>query len=386
MVFIGDTGYFPIGQWPTHAYTVVGQTPVMREKPFLSCDDNGVYSVQVPGIRRNVPEGWYQPTTSWQDSAAPISTLPITAFYIAHAGSDTTDTLNAALQTGYNVIFTPGVYHLSGSINVRWQNTVLLGLGMATLVPDSDNPVLVIDDVDGVTVCGIIIDAGATAPAQGQSLLVVGPSATNRADHSSNPTVLLDVCCRVGGASVGSTSTQSCVTINSNNVILDNAWIWRADHGLDNTVGWDINKAANGVIVNGDNVIAYGLFVEHFEQYQTIWNGNGGQVFFYQSEIPYDIPSQVAWGGPADNVKGYASYKVSGSVETHSAQGLGVYCYFKDAVVQMDSAIEAPTEKQGVTLQHMVTFWLDGKTGSSINHVVNDEGATVTQDSRKAQI
>ena len=61
----------------------------------------------------------------------------------------------------------------------------------------------------------------------------------------------------------------------------------------------------NGLIVNGDDVTAYGLFVEHFQQYQTLWNGEGGAVYFYQSELPYDPPNQAAWeaapgvtGGP----------------------------------------------------------------------------------------
>ena len=49
------------------------------------------------------------------------------------------------------------------------------------------------------------------------------------------------------------------------NVILDDIWAWRADHGNAGTVGWDINTAKNGVIVNGDNVTATGFFVEHYQ-------------------------------------------------------------------------------------------------------------------------
>jgi len=185
---------------------------------------------------------------------------------------------------------------------------------------------------------------------------------------------------------------MNCVTINSHNVIVDNMWLWRADHG--NGVGWTStatkpgNPCPNGIIVNGDNVIAYGLFVEHFQQYQTIWNGNGGQVYFYQSEIPYDVPNQEEWQPPTDK-KGYASYKVADSVTTHTAQGLGVYCYFTGAPVQLESAIEAPTNKEGVKLQHMTTIWLDGenaKVGSGINHVLNGIGAAVTKENQKAQL
>jgi hypothetical protein len=381
MVFVGDTGYFPIGQWPAHAYTVLGQTPVIREKPFLVCENNGVYSVQVPGIRRNVPVDWSQPTTSWLDGSAPIDSIPITGFYIAQASTDTADKLNAALQEGYHLIFTPGIYHLSTSINVTWPDTVILGLGMATLIPDNGTPAIVINDVDGVSISGLIIDAGLV---ESTTLLQVGPSTSNRADHSSNPTALFDICCRVGGAIAG--ITQNCVTINSHNVLMDNIWLWRADHGLPNTYGWNINRACNGITVNGDAVIAYGLFVEHFQSYQTIWNGNGGQVYFYQSEIPYDVPDQDTWRPASDNVKGYASYKVADSVNTHTAQGLGVYCFFRDKAAQLDSAIEAPTNKDGVVLQHMVTFFLDGLAGSGINHVINEVGAAVAKQGEKAQV
>ena len=81
--------------------------------------------------------------------------------------------------------------------------------------------------------------------------------------------------------------------VNSDNVIGDHMWIWRADHG--SGVGWTTNTADNGLVVNGDNVTMYGLFVEHYQKYQTIWNGNGGRTYFYQNEMPYDPPNQAAW-------------------------------------------------------------------------------------------
>jgi len=55
-------------------------------------------------------------------------------------------------------------------------------------------------------------------------------------------------------------ATNSLV-VNRNNVILDDIWAWRADHS--NGVGWTANTADTGLIVNGSNVTAYGLFVEH---------------------------------------------------------------------------------------------------------------------------
>jgi hypothetical protein len=173
----------------------------------------------------------------------------------------------------------------------------------------------------------------------------------------------------VGGAAAG--LATSCVTINSNDVLIDQAWLWRADHGAG--VGWDTNRAKNGLVVNGANVTAYGLFVEHFEEYQTSWNGNGGKVYFYQSEIPYDVPSQAKW--THDGKNGYASFKVADGVTTFDGRGLGIYCYFDNPVV-LDDAIESPTVP-GVTFQHVVTQWFKNADGSAINHIINGTGAAV---------
>jgi hypothetical protein len=162
------------------------------------------------------------------------------------------------------------------------------------------------------------------------------------------------------------------VTINSDDVFIDNAWLWRADHGTG--VGWGINVANNGLIVNGANVTAYGLFVEHFEQYQTLWNGEGGKVYFYQSEIPYDVPSQGVWT-PGGGVNGYASFKVAENVATFEGSGMGIYCYFDNNVV-LDNAVESPTAS-GVIFEHIVTQWFQNAPDSAINHIINGTGPAV---------
>jgi hypothetical protein len=174
--------------------------------------------------------------------------------------------------------------------------------------------------------------------------------------------------------------TSSCVTLNSHDVVGDNLWLWRADHGMG--AGWSQNLSYNGLIVNGANVTLYGLFAEHFQAYQTLWNGNGGRVYFYQSELPYDPPSQDLWqhGG----VNGYASYKVADDVTSHEAWGLGIYSAFRHLVVT-DNAIEAPLSA-GVGLRHLVTVWLNGTPGSAINHVINGMGDAATQDNRRVNL
>ncbi|HZN70272.1 MAG TPA: sialidase, partial [Micromonosporaceae bacterium] len=142
----------------------------------------------------------------------------------------------------------------------------------------------------------------------------VGPAGSS-ANNSANPISLHDVYFRIGGPGVGKATTS--LVVNSHHVIGDHMWLWRADHG--SGVGWTVNTADTGLVVNGNNVTMYGLFVEHYQKYQTIWNGNGGRTFFYQNEMPYDPPSQAAWMN--GTTRGYAAYKVADSVTTHEAWG-----------------------------------------------------------------
>ena len=367
MVFVGDKQP-PSGSWPQTPFTVVEKTPVIREKPYLVFDGNN-YAVQVPCLKSN-SQG-----TSWSTTPDPVTTIPINQFYIAQAKTDTAASLNTALTQGLHMILTPGIYHLADSLQITHPDTVILGLGMATLIPDNGTPAITVSDVPGVSISGLILDAG---PRQSLTLLLVSPT-TSKTDHSANPIALFDLSARVGGATLG--STQSCITINAANTLLDNIWLWRADHGNPGTVGWEVNTAAHGIIVNADHVVAYGLFVEHFQQHQTLWTGNGGQTYFYQSETPYDVPAQDQWQQqqqqPRENELGYPSYKVADTVTSHLATGLGVYCNFTAAKIELGNAIETPIGRSGVKMSHMVTRWLNGVGESGINHVINGTGDPV---------
>jgi hypothetical protein len=232
---------------------------------------------------------------------------------------------------------------------------------------------MVISDVNGVKLSSILFDAGTTAS---PSLLTVGPT-TSSVDHSADPICLYDICCRVGGQFAG--TTTNCMTINANNVIGDDLWLWRADHG--NGVGWTVNSSESGLVVNGNNVTIYGLFCEHHEKYQTLWNGNGGRVYFYQSEFPYDPQSQSAWS-EAPGVNGYASYKVADTVTSHQAYGLGIYAVFINSVnISCFNAIETPTSPQ-VNVHHMMDVYIAGNTSgggtSQITHIINGTGTTLS--------
>ena len=365
MVFVGAQNA-PAQSFPNPPDTTVDQTPVVREKPFLYVDGSGNYNVFAPGLRTNTAG------TTWGNGTAPGTSLPISQFYIAKPG-DTADTINGALASGQNLLFTPGVYHLGSEIHLTRPDTVVLGLGLATLIPDNGNAAMRVDDVNGVEIAGLLFDAGPTKSGQ---LLEVGPSGSG-ADHSGDPTTLSDIFFRVGGAGVG--KVDQALVINSNNVITDDLWIWRADHG--DGVGWNDNTANNGVVVNGNGVTAYGLAVEHFQQYQVVWNGNGGRTYFFQNEMPYDVPDNAAWRSDGN---GYAAYKVGDNVTDHQAWGLGSYCYFAtNPGVVADRAFEAPTTP-GVSFHGLVTVSLGG-TGT-INNIVDDAGGSVNSGNTVADL
>jgi hypothetical protein len=356
MVFVGDTGA-PGNTFPSPPDTTVGSAPVVREKPFLYVDGAGAWQVFVPALRSNAVGD------SWSGGNTAGSSIPISQFYIVKAGA-TAASINAALAAGQNLLFTPGVYHVNDTIRINRPDTVVLGLGLATVVPDNGVTAMTVADVDGVKVAGLLIDAGVT---NSPVLMEVGPSGSS-ANHAADPTSLHDVFFRVGGAGVGKATVS--LRINSNNVIGDHSWIWRADHG--SGVGWTSNTAANGLVVNGSNVTFYGLFVEHYQQYQVIWNGNGGRTYFFQNEIPYDVPNQAGWssGGGA---LGWAAYKVGNSVTSHEAWGVGSYCNFTaNGSVVLGHSFEAPVNGN-VRFHSLVTVSLGG--AGTINHIINDTGA-----------
>ena len=362
MVFVGVTNP-PPGDWPKPAYTKIERTPISREKPFLFADSHGNLSVLVPNLQHNTVG------VTWHNGTTPGRSVPLSHFYVAHPG-DTAATINAALATGKDLLITPGIYDLTEPISVTRKDTIVLGLGYATLLPINGTPAMIVADVDGVTISGLLFDAGEK---QSPVLLEVGPPHSS-ADHAANPASLHDVFFRVGGATVGKVAAN--LIINSNNVLVDHTWIWRADHG--HGIGWTLNTSDNGLIVNGDDVTAYGLFVEHHQQFQVLWNGERGRTYFYQSEIPYDPPDQPSWRS-APNLNGWAAYKVADTVHDHEAFGLGIYSVFRHPDVTLTQAIEVP-ELPTVRFHHIITVAL-GNLGE-ITSVIDGTGGAAKPNPR----
>lgn len=355
-VFAGVTGA-PAQSYPNPTYTTLASTPVSREKPYIYLNNRaGNYAVFVPAAQKNTMGA------AWASGTDAGRSMPLKDFFVAQPSTPAHE-LNLALDQGKNLILAPGVYQLSESLRVNSPDTVILGMGDATLVPQNGTAAITVADVDGVDISGIIIDAG---PVNSPVLLKVGRPLGN--GHRSDPTAIQDVFFRIGGATAGSATTS--LEVNSDDVILDDIWAWRADHGAG--VGWTLNTADHGLVVNGNRVTALGLAVEHYQKQQVLWNGNNGTTIFYQSELPYDPPSQAAWKDGRAN--GYPSYVVNDSVNKHAAYGLGVYSYFNQGVaIVEDNAMTVPVAN-GVTVSGVGTVFLNGS--GQITHVINGSGST----------
>ena len=378
-VFAGVQGA-PAQSFPSQPYTTLATTPASREAPYLYVDSHNNVEVFVPAAQQN------SSGTSWASGHEKGKSISIRDFYVAKP-SDSVRTINLELALGKNLIFTPGVYNVGSTIEVTHPDTVVLGLGMATLEAQNGAVAMRVADVKGVDISGLIFDAG---PKNSPVLLQVGtPDRPGRGklggllggllsllfghghggsvSDRNDPTALQDVFFRIGGEHVGKATVS--LEVNSDNVILDDIWAWRADHGTG--VGWTVNTADSGLVVNGDDVTATGLFVEHYQKYEVLWNGENGKTVFFQNEMPYDPPTQADW--QHHGVDGYAAFKVTKGVKTFEGWGMGSYCFFNvNPAIHAYDAYEVPVTP-GVKLHDILTLQLNTDIGV-IDHVVNGYG------------
>ncbi|GAA3430885.1 adenylyl cyclase [Kutzneria kofuensis] len=359
-VFSGVVGAPAETGFPNPPYTTLDTTPASREKSYLFVDSHGKYNVRVPSVQHN------SKGVTWANGLTPGRTVPLSDFFVAKP-SDPVWLINAELALGKNLLLTPGVYDVAQSIHVFRPDTVVLGLGHATLTADRGAIPLDIAGVPGVIVAGVTFDAGAQ---KSPVLLRVGLQHGFGFSSADDPTTLSDVYFRVGGPHVGSADTA--LQVNSDNVIIDNTWVWRADHGVENltdTERWNTNIGRLGAVINGDHVTATGMFVEHFQTYNTVWNGNDGTTIMYQNELPYDPPTQADW--MHGSVPGYGGYRVGDNVKTHHLYGGGVYVFNQNnPTIHTANGFEVPNQP-GVKLHHIMTVNLSAGT---IDHVVNGVG------------
>jgi hypothetical protein len=363
MVYSGVQGApAPVFTGQCQQVTVLSASPVTEEEPFLFTDSGGNYSVFVPAVQHG------SSGPSWAGGIQAGTTVPLSKFFVA-SPSTPTPAITAALALGKDLLLTPGVYNLSQPIVVSRPGTVVLGLGLATLVPQHGNAALVVTPNHGVKVSGLIVDAGPV-----NSPVLVSAGLPGLGGSSTDPDVIQDVFFRIGGAETTPTSATVSLLDNASDSIIDDVWAWRADHG--NAVGWTKNTAATGLVVTGSGVTAYGLAVEHYQKNEVVWSGQGGTDIFFQNELPYDPPSQADWmASPTQN--GYPAFLVSPGVRTFQGYGMGSYVVFiqTSATLHDAEAFEAP-HAPGVQFHDVFGVWISGSGG--LDSIVNGVGGPVT--------
>lgn len=343
--------------------TFIPTTPVIREKPFLFVDKRGRFKVFRPALRRDCSGLSYN-----RNDMGPGETFDVKKdFFVVKEGC-TASEMNRQLSLGKHLLFTPGMFTLEEPLHVTRPGTIVLGLGIATLIPGEQNPetAILVDDVDGVTIASLMFDAHYSS----RSLLCVGREHSSLR-HTDDPTLLADLFFRVGGFRAGKVHVDQTVLLNSNDLIGDHFWIWRADHGVRGSVGWDVNTSPNGLVVNGDYVTIYGLFNEHFQEYQTLWNGEYGRTYFYQCETPYDAPRQEVYMSENGTRDGYAAYKVAPHVRHHYATAFGIYDVLHREI-RIHSSVEVPEQAPDVRLHHICNNSLSSPPNRGIGFVVNN--------------
>mmetsp|Transcript_10211 Transcript_10211/g.27114 ORF Transcript_10211/g.27114 Transcript_10211/m.27114 type:complete len:596 (+) Transcript_10211:167-1954(+) len=337
-VYVGCAGGVPepsaAGAEPR--VSVVDQAPVVAAKPYLMIDEaTGKYSLRVPLVAKDVVGAALD---------APFREIPFEGVFVADASRHGAREINEALRAGLDVVLAPGIFQLDDSIRMARPGAVVMGLGFSTLVaPASGAPCVIAHDTGGMRLASVVLQAS-EVPAEVKSLLLRWGGDGSESD----PSVLSDVFCRVGGPGSLKVRASVMVHVAASHVILDNLWLWRADHaelasGEQPRPGEQYHLVVpgecavkNGLVVDGDDVTAYGLAVEHTDQDQVVWRGERGRTYFYQCELPYDV-NQTMFGD-----QGYTGYRVDAAVKKHKGEALGIYSFFRDYPCLVQAAIVAP--------------------------------------------
>ncbi|CAI2360070.1 unnamed protein product [Moneuplotes crassus] len=303
--------------------------------------------------------------------------------------------INEQLMDGAKgVIVEPGIYHLEGTLIVP-DNKVFVGLGLPTFVCQSTSGRCMETGSEGVHIQGMTFDAGVNGKYSDKSniLLTVGDHGNGVSD---NPSMLQDVYCRATRSDSKQATPQAfaCIEVKADHTIGENLWLWRGDHDIQSPlIPYDVNVCEHGLIVRGDNVKMFGLFVEHFNNYQTVWYGKNGEIRFYQSEMPYfltvDGEQHIVDCSHPDSSETVeeqvcASLYVSESATGFRGEGLGIYSFFPNTLNQ--KTIRAKTaivvENDDVSFHHALTYWLNGDHDSGIDSILmNKNGESYPSES-----
>ena len=336
-----------------------------REKPYLYVDGSGHWNVFVPSPQTN------STGPTWASGHTPGTSIPLSKFFVA-TPSDSVSKINNALSRGLNLLLTPGVYNADSAIKVKRADTVVQGLGFATLTAGNGNAVLTTADVPGIDLSGLLVDAG---PVNSPVLMQIGTLIGNNGgphNNPSDPTALQDVFFRVGGPHVGKATVA--LVVNTDNTILDDLWIWRADHGVPGSVGWTVNTADTGLVVTGDHVYRDRAVRRALPEVQ--------RHLGRQPRRSHLLPERAALR-PADPGRLPARRRARlGSLQggrlVRSFQGYGMGSYIFTNVnpdIHVSHSFEVPVTP-GVQMNDLLTINLSGP--GTIDHVINDTGGPVS--------
>jgi hypothetical protein len=360
------------------------------EKPFLFLDKDNVLYLGIPKMERGV--NGINHSAMGSDEKVPVDNDVHTRVFSPY---DSFEDVQVAANEGIHIILSPGLYKWGTTLIISQHNQVVLGLGMATIqAPGDGSPCIhVRSQTQGVRLSGVSLEASVISKFifKGSALLTWGePDAIHSKvdkDYAANPSAIHDLYCFVGGRRTERTVKVECmVKIYSSHVIGDNLWLWRADHtqlmaqeepNMPALSEYHVTiegecRCETGLEVYGDYVTFYGLAVEHTSGDMTAWHGRHGRVYFYQSELPYDVLG-------ANYSKHTVGYRVHVGADHHLAKGVGVYSYFRDCSnVHVNSAV-AHHALFG-EYENVFTVWLNGHSG--IESVINKCGAVTNMPGR----
>ena len=385
LVFVGCSGQVPqedMGTIQTPSISVQPKTPVRMEKPYIAMKEDGIhYELRIPRASRdcNHSGSSFDATGEYVKDFSQV--------FVAKANEEGIATkIQDALDDGKHVVLAPGIFELDRSLQVRHDNQVILGIGLATLkAPTNGSPcIAVAPKTAGVRVAGVMLEASQRTgfAVEFSSLLEWGASTVKDEGDPDNPGGLFDIFCRVGGDTEGDRTQYhvDCIMrIHSGNVVGDNLWLWRADHAelmqgeqpnfvpipTYHQCEKDEYRVKNGIHVTGNDVTVYGLAVEHTDEHQAVWSGERGQVYFYQSELPYGA-CQASFGD-----RGYVGYLIEDHVVHHKLLAPGVYSNFRNEKVVVETAVKHPDRD---TISCVNPFIVHLDNNGYIESVVNGHG------------
>ena len=378
--------------------TVIDNTEVIAQKPYIYFDnDDNNYRLAVPSEKENCSG-----VTDYNDLNASYI-LSGDNVIIIKKNSDF-EKINKEFNTKDTkiIIITPNVYNLEKSIVIEG-NFIILGIGMPTIRAPQDGPAIVARKIKGGRLAGILIEAS----------LGVKDCLVNWGDITDNDTDITnsyihDLYCRVGGNLNASNCcvrvTDSMLKISKSHTIIDNAWLWVADHGNDmpasskcssdltpSDIPWETIwynaycPTCLHVTNSASKVTAYCLQAEHSTGGNIVnWYGDNGSIYMFQSEFPYHPINDVLTTLESDeeyyknNV--YYNYNAINVVDKQGKEGKhlsvyggGAYSYFvcdkNGSGIIIDNSFNLGSDPDNYNL---FSRYLDGSSKSGIKNTINN--------------